>query len=142
MKHLNKVLCSVAIMAAVPCGAVFAHTAGGPIGAAASATDVAAVTCYDNSDHLTVQIEDRSAPVPGLLVSLQVAKGINMTNTTDPVSGDGQASPAVSLKGGNGEYRISANKTAEGGREISVVYHCEDSGGGHTGTEIELLQAQ
>jgi hypothetical protein len=142
IKRLSEVICSVALLATVPCSIVFAHTAGGPIGAAASATAVAAVICYDDSDHLVVQIEDLSPPQPGMFMSLQVAKGINMTNVTDPVSGDGQASPAVALKGGNGEYRISANKTAEGGRQISVTYHCENSGNAHTGTEIELLQAQ
>ncbi|MCX7088718.1 MAG: hypothetical protein NTV00_11765 [Methylococcales bacterium] len=123
-----------------------AHTAGGPIGATAGATDLAAVQCYDDgngsADHLVIQIEDFSAPVAGLLMSMQASKGIQMINITDTVSGDGNTSPAGILRGGDGEYRISVNKSNVGTRSFSVTYHCETIGNTHTGTDINALQLQ
>ena len=41
------------------------------------------------------QIKDKSAPVPGLLLSFHITKGNQMTTTTDTVSGDANYSPAV-----------------------------------------------
>lgn len=128
---------------------VYGHTAGTTLdagGGNASATDLASVNCYDDGggapDHLAIQVEDQSAPVPGLLVNMQAFKGQKMTNVTDPVSGDGNASPVGILRGGAGAYLISVNKTAAGARAFSVTYHCEASGGAHTGTDVSVYQLQ
>jgi hypothetical protein len=130
-------------------GIASAHTAGGVIDAAgtnASATDYATVSCYDDGDgpasFLFIQIQDQSAPVPGLLMSMQAAKGNQIITTSDPVSGDASASPGVQLWGGNGTYYINASKTAAGARLFTVTYHCMTSNGIHTGTDIGVLQIQ
>jgi len=82
-----------------------AHSAGAtidPAGNNASATDLAQVICYDDgdgpTDHLYIQIQDNSPPVPGLLVSAQVYKDSHMTNVTDTVSGDANPSLAGQVK--------------------------------------------
>lgn len=102
--------------------------------------------CFDDgngvADRLIVQIEDNSPPLAGLFVSMQVLKDNKITNITDPVSGDGVASPSAILSAGSGSYLISVNKTKAGTRLINVSYHCETKGGIHTGTDISLLQAQ
>lgn len=126
-----------------------AHEAGGVIDAAgtnASASDFASVSCYDDGDgapaYLFIQIEDQSAPVPGLLMTMLAAKGNQMVSTSDPVSGDRKASPSVKLVGGEGTYYIAALKTAAGARTFTVYYHCMTSKDTHTGTDITALQLQ
>jgi hypothetical protein len=128
---------------------VLAHDAGGPIDAGgnnANATDYGYVSCFDDgngpADHLSVQIDDDSPAVAGLLVSLQVSKDRKMINVTDPISGDDQPSQVVSLKGGNGIYDISVNKTAAGVRNFGITYHCQTASGVHTGTDIGVYQLQ
>ncbi len=128
---------------------LLAHSAGGAIdatGSNASSTDLATVTCYDDGDgptaYLFIQIQDFSAPVPGLLLSMQAYKGSQMINDTDSVSGDANASPGAKLYAGDGTYYISVSKTAAGVRTFSVNYHCMTAQGTHTGTDINLLQAQ
>ncbi|MEQ1638292.1 MAG: hypothetical protein ABL903_16555 [Methylococcales bacterium] len=141
------VLSAVILFGAGSAPIALAHQSGAvPIGDDATATDLAAVQCYDDGggapDRLTVSIEDVSAPVPGLLVNMQVFKNNKMNNITDTVSGDGNSSPAITLVGGDGEYRISVNKTGAGSRAFNATWHCETSGGVHTGTDITVLQAQ
>lgn len=126
-----------------------AHSGGGAIdsgGTNASATDLAAVTCYDDGNgtphHLFGQVKDFSDPVPGLLVSFHIYKGQQMTTSTDTVSGDASYSPGVSLNGGAGVYYISVTKTAAGVRIFDVIWHCVTSGDVHTGTDIVVYQAQ
>ena len=130
-------------------GIASAHTAGGVIDAAgtnASATDFAVVSCYDDGSgapaFLFIQIQDQSAPVPGLLMTMMAAKGNQVITTSDPVSGDANAGPGVQLKGGDGTYYITASKTAKGARTFTVTYHCMTGGGIHTGTDITALQLQ
>lgn len=127
----------------------FAHTVGGPIDVNsnnASATDLGYVYCSDDgvgpADHLDVQIEDQSPPVPGLIVSVQLLKNNKMINISDPDSGDGKASPYVSLKEGNGSYFISVNKTKVGVRNFVINYHCMTASGDHTGTDVGVYQLQ
>lgn len=111
-----------------------------------SATDFGYVYCSDDggepTDHLLVRVEDASPPVPGLLLSIQISKDNKMTNITDIISGDGQASSGAMLKGGNGLYNISVNKTAAGVRNFNITYHCEASSGAHTVTDIGVYQVQ
>lgn len=130
-------------------GIALAHSGGGVIDAAgtnASATDLAAVTCYDDGNgaphHLFGQVLDASKPVPGLLVSFQIYKGLQMITSTDAVSGDAFYSPGVSLNGGAGQYMISVSKTAAGARTFDVIWHCMTKDDIHTGTDINVYQAQ
>ena len=149
-KLLKKTLVTSLILAAIAyANYAAAHSAGATIDAAgnnASAADLAQVICYDDgdgpTDHLFVQIQDASSPVSGLLVSAQIYKDNKMTNTTETVSGDANASPGTTLNGGNGVYYLSVSKTATGARDFTVTYHCQTAADVHTGTDITVLQVQ
>jgi hypothetical protein len=126
-----------------------AHSGGGLIDGAgnkASATDLAAVTCFDDGNGapqcLMGQVKDFSSPVAGLLVSFHIYKGNQMTTSTDSISEDASYSPLVTLNGGPGVYYISVTKTSVGARIFDVIWHCETAGGVHTGTDISVLQFQ
>ncbi|MGZ4954202.1 MAG: hypothetical protein ACXV8Q_03740 [Methylobacter sp.] len=152
MKHalLKNAFISASLLVAVGyANFALAHNAGGPIDAGsnnASATDLAAVSCFDDGSgtpsRLFAQIKDMSAPVPGLLTSFHIYKGTQMTTTTDTVSGDANYSAGVSLNGGPGTYYISVSKTDAGVRIFDIIYHCLTSGGDHTGTDISVFQVQ
>jgi len=107
-------------------------------------TGLAQVTCSSSgdepTDHLLARIRDKSAPVPGLLVNLQIYKGKRAVNITDTVSGDAEYSPFVSLAGGNGVYYILVNKTDAGKRSFDLEWHCTAASGSHTDTDIGVLQ--
>lgn len=125
------------------------HSGGGtldPGQSNATATDLAAVTCFDDGNgaphHLFGQIKDMSQPVPGLLLSFNIYKGNQMISTTDTVSGDANYSQGIQLNGGPGVYYISATKTAAGARIFDVIWHCVTSNDVHTGTDIAVLQFQ
>ena len=147
---LKRVVVALSILVAVSqTNVTLAHSGGGaidPAGTNASATILAAVTCSDDGngtpDHLFGQIKDLSAPVPGLLVSFHIYKGIKMTTSTDAISGDANYSPGATLNGGPGVYYISVTKTAAGTREFDVIWHCVTSGDIHTGTDISVYQIQ
>lgn len=127
-----------------------AHSVAGPIdvdGKNPSATHLASISCFDDgngpADYLTVQIKDLSAPVNGLLISVQISKDDKMTNTTDPISADNAFGPLTSLRAGNGSYSVSINKTAAGIRNFALDYHCLTREGLHTGTDIgKIFQLQ
>lgn len=147
---LKKAFITASILVALGyAGSAPAHSGGGiidPAGNNASATDLAAVTCSDDGNgaphHLAAQIKDMSGPVPGLLLSLHIYKGNQMTTTTDTVSGDAAYSPLITLNGGAGVYYMSATKTNAGGRLFDVIWHCVTSNDVHTGTDITVLQFQ
>ncbi|MDD5461380.1 MAG: hypothetical protein PHG00_07070 [Methylococcales bacterium] len=117
-----------------------------PAGTNATATDLAAVTCFDDGNgaphHLLGQIKDMSPAVPGLYLSFHIYKGNQMITTTDTVSGDANYSQEATLNGGPGVYYISATKTAAGVRIFDVIWHCVTSQGAHTGTDLAVLQFQ
>jgi hypothetical protein len=126
-----------------------AHTAGatlGADGASASATGLAAVSCFDDGNGqpagLFVQIKDLSSPVPGLLISVQLYKGTQATNITDTLSGDANHSEGVQLDGGAGVYWMIVNKTNVGSRAFEIIWHCMTSNHTHTGTDILVRQFQ
>lgn len=127
----------------------FAHSAGAILGADgtnAHATALAAVSCFDDGNGapagLFVQVIDLSEPVDGLLVSIQLYKGLKATSTTDPVSGDADFSEGVQLDGGAGVYQLLVNKTAAGAKRFDVVWHCMTEDHIHTGTDIIVRQFQ
>jgi len=128
-----------------------AHSVGNLLDAGAnnaSATDVYQISCFDDGGgptaYLFIQIQDGSIPVPGLLVSAQAYFDQTkiMTNTSDPVSGDANASSGAQLSGGNGNYIVSVSKTAVGARQYNITVHCWSVNGGHTGTDVNTLQLQ
>ncbi len=126
-----------------------AHTAGATLGADgtnASATGLAAITCFDDGngepEGLFVQIKDLSAPVPGLLISAQIYKGTKATNITDTISGDANYSVGAQLDGGAGVYWLMVNKTDVGARAFEIIWHCMTDDHVHTGTEIIVRQFQ
>jgi len=139
----KKGLITALMLAAVGyAGHALAHTAAAtldPGGNNPNATDLVQVTCYDDgdgpTDHLYVQIQDNSPPVPGLFVSVQIFKDGKMANTTDTSPGDASASNPISVGTGNGLYWLSVSKTnVAGPRNFSVTYHCQTSNDVHTGT--------
>ncbi len=117
-------------------------------GTVAQFTGYAIVTCSidDNGvpDNLVVAVEDLSPPVPGLLVSMQIIKDKSnlAANTTDLISGDGNASAPMVVHGGPGSYHILVNKTAAGARTFRVVFHCMTMNDIHTTTDIVVKQFQ
>jgi hypothetical protein len=129
-----------------------AHDAGAtmdPNGTIANFTGFAVIACTSSgsvpTDYLEASIRDDSLPQDGLLVNLQlihVGGGINRAiSTTDPVSGDGNFSPAVKLHGGNGTYLLLVNKTDAGARKFLVSYHCQsaDTPPIHTETDLSVV---
>lgn len=146
----KKVLASAAMLCATSYANIaWSHSGGATTDAAGtnpSATVLTVVTCSDDGNgtphHLTAQIKDQSGPVAGLLLSLHLQKGNQMTSTTDSVSGDANYSPEVSLNAGAGVYYLSITKTAAGARQFDAVWHCMTFDNQHTGTDIAVLQFQ
>ncbi|PKM11788.1 MAG: hypothetical protein CVV13_07820 [Gammaproteobacteria bacterium HGW-Gammaproteobacteria-3] len=154
---LSKTLLLTGLIALALAGTAHAHTAIAPLGDIddqGSNTAVADITCFNDGngepDHLLASIKDLSPPVPGLLINLQMLKGktfapgqpIIATSTTDPVSGDTEASDYILLHRGGGVYTIMLNKTGPGTREFELVWHCNAADGTHTGTDIVVTQYQ
>jgi hypothetical protein len=148
-QSLKTVLSSffMAICLFVYAAASHAHTAGAtldPGNNIRSFTGMAFVTCFDDgngpADNLVARIRDNSAPVPGLMVNLQIFKGNKSNSITDTVSGDADFSPFITLQNGPGVYWILVNKTDIGARQFDVEWHCNTSTGVHTGTDIGVTQ--
>ncbi len=144
-KLMNQFIAAVALFGLVQSS--HAHDAAAtmdPASNSATFTGYGFVTCFDDgngpADKLVASVRDHSPPVPGLLVNLQILKGNRAASVTDPVSGDGNGSPAISVKGGNGVYLIMVNKTAPGARDFSIEYHCMTANDVHTGTDIGVYQ--
>lgn len=106
-----------------------------PNGNVAGFTGFALVSCSSEgnipTDHFVASIRDTSPPQDNLLVNLQVihvGNGFNHAiSTTDPISGDDQFSPPVSVQGGNGTYLLLVNKTGAGARSFIISYHCQSA---------------
>ena len=115
-----------------------------PSGSVPGFTGYAEVTCFDSGDglpdYLEASIKDTSPPQGNLLVNLQIIKGNSAISTTDPVPGDANFSPVVSVHEGGGVYLLLVNKTGAGARSFLVSYHCKTASGIHTGTGIFVNQ--
>jgi hypothetical protein len=125
-----------------------AHTQNGSLGAAAGATDLYHVTCADDGSgppgSLRMQVLDAS-PVAVPSVSVQVNRGSELANTTDPVDGDTASSPVVWVNGGAGLYEVLVDKSGPGAENYTLTFHCvtgQDGTGLHTGTSISTRQNQ
>ena len=127
----------------------FTHSAGAITdadGSNANATILAAIACFDDGNGepagLFAQVKDLSDPEEGLLISIQLYKGIKAVSDTDTVSGDADYSEGVQLDAGPGVYQILVNKTDIGARWFDVIWHCMTENHVHTGTDITLRQFQ
>jgi len=127
----------------------FAHSAGATTdanGTNANSTILAAITCFDDGNGqpagLFAQVKDLSDPEEGLLISIQLYKGIQAASDTDLISGDADYSEGIQLDAGPGVYQILVNKTDAGSRRFDVIWHCMTEDHVHTGTDILLRQFQ
>ncbi len=115
-----------------------------PAGNKASFTAYASITCFDDGNgpasYLTARVRDNSAPLAGMVVSLQLLKGSRAISVSDTVSGDANYSAFVSLPGGNGVYSLLLNKSLAGARSFDLEWHCMTAGDVHTGTDIVVNQ--
>lgn len=115
-------------------------------GNSATFTGLARVSCFDDGNGPAVQlmarVRDNSAPVNGLLLSLQVLKGTSAISISDAGSGDANYSNYIALAGGNGTYTMMLNKTGPGARNFDIEWHCVTATGAHTGTGITVDQFQ
>lgn len=148
MKHIifKKAFVTASVLTVLGyAGSASAHDISSGLGKAATATDYYQISCYDDgngpADHLYIQVIDM-APVAKPMISVQVTKGILASNTTDAVDGNATYSPALTIKGGNGDYAVTIDKTAAGLETYSLQYHCETSSGDHTGTAYTILTNQ
>lgn len=129
-----------------------AHTQLGSLGEAASATDFYQVTCSDDGaglpQSLYLQIQDTTgAAAP--LAGVQAQRAAQVTNSVDPVSGDGSGSPIAFVNGGVGVFDVLVYKlvykTGAGATTYSLTYHCMTGTNGtgvHTGTSLAVRQNQ
>jgi hypothetical protein len=116
-----------------------AHDQPGSLGAAAKATDMYLVTCSPdgnlNTDHLFVQVIGEAS---GPKVSAQVFKKVGgALNTSASVDIGTKV-----LRGGNGVYTVTVDKSAAGIANYSLSYHCQSGSDDHTLTDIDPLQDQ
>lgn len=115
-----------------------------PTGTVRNFTGFAKITCVNdgngNTDYLEANIIDKSDPVNGLLVNLQLIKDGRAVSISDTVSGDASASPYIRLQGGDGVYSLLVNKTDAGARQFVINYHCKTATGSHTATSIAVEQ--
>ena len=134
------------LIAAGYAGLASAHTQSGSL-IATPATDVYAVTCSNDGSgapaKLYLHVKDL-APKLAPLVSIQASKGgATSTQSTDPGDGDVNYSPARTLVKLGGVYLMKVNKSAVAGTETyTAEFHCQTSGGVHTGTTWRMTQNQ
>jgi hypothetical protein len=142
----KKIMAASFLIAAGYASFASAHTQSGSL-IATPATDVYAVTCSDDGSgppaSLYLHVKDL-APVLAPLVSTQATKGTaSSTLSTDPVDGDANYSPAVTVTGGAGVYLLKVNKSAVAGTETyTAEFHCQTAAGVHTGTTWAMTQNQ
>lgn len=150
MKRLlarNSALLSLGLCGALLSLDASAHGGGAvmdAVGNKASFTALASITCFDDgsgpTSYLMARVRDNSAPLAGMVVSLQLLKGSRATSVSDTVSGDANYSAFVSLPGGNGVYSLLLNKSLAGARSFDLEWHCMTAGDVHTGTDIIVNQ--
>ena len=151
LKRMQRTLAGAGV-ALVACVALSwnaaADTQTGSLGAGAQATDYYRVTCSDDGAgtpaSIVFQIRDETPGTPALL-SVQIHRNGQLSNTTDLNDLDNVYSLEVSVNGGPGVYDLLVNKTAPGAENYTVLYHCTtglDGGGLHTGASISLRQNQ
>ena len=146
MRLLRAAAVSFAALAAlVPAAGAAALTQNGVLASAAVAVDYYQVTCSNNGAgapaSLAVQVEE-SGPIGGPRVALQVMLGATATTTSDPVEGDGVASPLVALAGGAAVFSVFVDKSDAGAAEYVLTAQCmtgANGSGSPTGTALAAI---
>lgn len=92
-----------------------------------------------SANRLAVRMQKR-ANSNGFL-SMQVMKGGVIKNAVVAQAAN-VWSPWLYVQGGNGDYSMSVNQTHAANTLYKIEYHCETSGGAHTGTSLVTLQNQ
>lgn len=160
MKNSKKIMLATALLAAGYTAVVLAHNltdnSVGLSGSGLAKTDIYNVNCNDAGDgsgvptKLFIQVKD-NAPVKTPTVTIQASKSGCATPisspSTDATDGDTVFSPGVTLACGAGDYTVTVTKSAytgtvaaNKGAELYLgVAHCQNSSGGHTGTDISLI---
>lgn len=105
-------------------------------------SDLVALICDPGTDYLEAQIKDKSSPEPGLLVNVLIAKGAQMKNVADTVSGDDAYSPFIRVNGGSGLYYMAATTTKAGTRLFDLTYHCKANDGTHPDSSVQIYQVE
>jgi hypothetical protein len=119
------------------------------LGADASATDFFQIFCSNDGSgppqSLALQVRD-NAPVAAPLVSVQVQRGTQLVNSTDPSDGDSAASPPVAVNGdATAPFDVLVDKTGAGAEGYTLTFHCMTGPNGtglHTGTSHLFRQDQ
>jgi hypothetical protein len=137
-------LALAALLAALaPLRGASAHTLNESLGADASGTDFFQILCSNDGagppQSLAVQVRD-NPPVAALQLSVQVQRGTQLVNSSDPNDGDTAASPLVTVNGdGTAFFDVLVDKTGAGGESYTLTFHCmtgPNGTGQHTGTSI------
>ena len=129
-------------------GGALAHTQTGALGTSAAATDYYQITCSDDGagtpGSLALELRDEG-PEAAPLVSVQVARGGELANATDPDDSDLDYSPLISVNGGPGVYAVLVDKSGPGSENYRLSFHCVTGPNGtglHTGTSASVRQNQ
>lgn len=126
-----------------------AHDKRDSLGAAASATDLYELECFNDQgnpsgDPHELYFEIRGDSKSPVQVSAQILNGAQAYSATDHINGDNAFSPElVVVHDGSDVYQIIVDKNGPGAVNYSLEYHCQSSNGAHTGTsELKYLQLQ
>ncbi|MGR8951853.1 MAG: hypothetical protein ACU83V_05515 [Gammaproteobacteria bacterium] len=127
---------------------VSAHDTTESLGAAASATDVYQIICFEENGIIPSQLffDIKSATLSAPPLSAQVINDDLAMSTTDSIGGDAAKSPElkVARPGTNDVYTVVIDKSGASVGDVNYVidYHCENSTGSHAGTQILNPQDQ
>lgn len=119
-----------------------AHDKSGSLGESASATDIFAVSCGDNTHQVYFELFatlPKGAP-SDLKVSTELLGGKNTITVTDESSVDNLKSRGVDVQ--TSSLIVLVNKNRAGKANFAMQYHCESASGDHTETDINQLQNQ
>jgi hypothetical protein len=119
-----------------------AHDKSGNLGDSASATDIFAISCGDNTHQVYFEL---FATLPkgspsDLKVSTEVLGGKETVTITDSSSVDNTKSRGVYIQANS--IIVLVNKNRTGKANFALQYHCESASGDHTDTEINQIQNQ
>lgn len=131
---------------------VWAHDMDGMLGPDSSASDYYQIECLDDgtgagdAKYLEVELVTRTKGAPVVSLQVSTTQPLTISNITDPISGDSNASRVVDVANNqngtaNGSYYVSVNKTQAGVQTYHFTYHCMGENA-HAGTQISVLQNQ
>ena len=113
----------------------FAHDFSSQLGNDISSTDYIYISCDNLTDKVHIEISG-SKTVGNPIISAQIFKDSQAKNITT------HGTNSVDFQGGGGAYEMMINKNKTGVVNYALVYHCENTEGGHTETDLNELQNQ